>query len=41
MKALCLLLATLAIGCMTVGCASHAGVHTPIIDVGAGGSVGR
>jgi hypothetical protein len=41
MKTLALLLATAALVLSSVGCATHAAVNTPIVDVGAGGSVGH
>jgi len=41
MKIIALLLAAVALAFSSVGCATHASVNTPIVDVGAGGSVGH
>ncbi|HEY8901271.1 MAG TPA: hypothetical protein VIM61_12735 [Chthoniobacterales bacterium] len=41
MKILAFLLAAVALTVGSIGCATNAAVDTPIVDVGAGGSVGR
>jgi hypothetical protein len=39
MKTLFLLLGIVAFAFLTTGCATHASVNTPVVDVGAGASV--
>jgi|GEM_PF-3686573 len=41
MKIIALFLAAIALAFSSVGCATHAAVNTPVVDVGAGASVGR
>jgi hypothetical protein len=41
MKTILMLVAAVGLAVGAVGCATSAGVNTPVADVGAGASVGR